>query len=271
MYSRKDKAVRALKTDFIENDDYLVENQSLPQNGEQKRGGQNREEYWLSVPCLEYFIVKKVRPVFEVYRQVFHKVADMIEQGKVPTSFAEALELAAKKQREIEQLELENNKLESRRKTALKMYMNQKERADYHRMVSDSRMKIIAEKDADLAVTRQELREAQPAIDFATSVMDNGENCLVGTLAKMISQCGISIGRTRLFEWLRNNDYVGKIGSNKNIPHQQYIDSGIFVIKENNVETKSGEHIIRITAMVTPKGQQYFVNKFRRLRAEKKL
>lgn len=29
----------------------------------------------LSIPCLEFFIARKVRPVFEVYRQVFHKVA----------------------------------------------------------------------------------------------------------------------------------------------------------------------------------------------------
>ena len=29
----------------------------------------------LSVPCLEFFIARKVRQVFEVYRQVFHKVA----------------------------------------------------------------------------------------------------------------------------------------------------------------------------------------------------
>lgn len=30
----------------------------------------------LSVPCLEFFIARKVRPVFEVYRKVFHKVAE---------------------------------------------------------------------------------------------------------------------------------------------------------------------------------------------------
>ena len=34
----------------------------------------------LSVPCLEFFIARKVRPVFEVYRQVFHKVAS----GELP-------------------------------------------------------------------------------------------------------------------------------------------------------------------------------------------
>ena len=30
-------------------------------------------DYYLSTSCLEYFIARKVRPVFEVYRQVFHK------------------------------------------------------------------------------------------------------------------------------------------------------------------------------------------------------
>lgn len=32
--------------------------------------------YMLSVPCLEFFIARKVRPVFEVYRKVFHKVVE---------------------------------------------------------------------------------------------------------------------------------------------------------------------------------------------------
>lgn len=38
-------------------------------------GGRPQNIYMLSVPCLEFFIARKVRPVFEVYRQVFHKVA----------------------------------------------------------------------------------------------------------------------------------------------------------------------------------------------------
>ena len=69
-YSEKGKAVRALKKDFIEGFDF-----SLAQNGKQKqgRGGHNETTYMLSTSCLEYFIARKVRPVFEVYRQVFHK------------------------------------------------------------------------------------------------------------------------------------------------------------------------------------------------------
>ena len=83
VYSRKDKAVRALQSNdlFMQNVDYQV----LPQNGKnpdsftqgcgKPQGGRPTNIYMLSVPCLEFFIARKVRPVFEVYRQVFHKVA----------------------------------------------------------------------------------------------------------------------------------------------------------------------------------------------------
>lgn len=89
VYSRKDKAVRALKEgeSFFEGIDYQplpkngerLEGNSLAQNGKRMANGQfnggDKVTYMLSVPCLEFFIARKVRPVFEVYRQVFHKVA----------------------------------------------------------------------------------------------------------------------------------------------------------------------------------------------------
>lgn len=69
VYSEKGKAVRALKKDFIEGIDYT----SFAQNGKREIGGTVTHNYMLSTSCLEYFIARKVRPVFEVYRQVFHK------------------------------------------------------------------------------------------------------------------------------------------------------------------------------------------------------
>lgn len=71
VYSEKSKAVRALKNDFIEGIDY----QSFAQNGKREIGATITHVYYLSLPCLEFFIARKVRPVFEVYRQVFHGVA----------------------------------------------------------------------------------------------------------------------------------------------------------------------------------------------------
>jgi hypothetical protein len=51
-----------LKKDFIENIDF----QALRQNPQ--RGAASPIDYFLSVSCMEYFIARKVRPVFDVYR-----------------------------------------------------------------------------------------------------------------------------------------------------------------------------------------------------------
>ena len=92
-YKEKGKAVRALRTNelFVEGIDYQVFTQNgqkvdgvFAQNGKKSDdaqdegrnvGGRPQNTYMLSVPCLEFFIARRVRPVFEVYRQVFHKVA----------------------------------------------------------------------------------------------------------------------------------------------------------------------------------------------------
>ena len=92
-YKEKGKAVRALRTNelFVEGIDYQVFTPNgqktdgvFAQNGKKSDDvqgdgkiviGRPQNTYMLSVPCLEFFIARKVRPVFEVYRQVFHKVA----------------------------------------------------------------------------------------------------------------------------------------------------------------------------------------------------
>lgn len=83
-YSRKDNAVRALKANFMENIDYIAiqksENSSLPQNAEQDWGGNNKVDYYITSACLEYFVARKVRPVFEVYRRVFHHAVAQVQQ-----------------------------------------------------------------------------------------------------------------------------------------------------------------------------------------------
>ena len=73
LYKRRDNAIRDLKSSFIENEDFL-----LLKNEEQKnrRGGSNKIDYFLTTQCLEYFIAKKKREVFEVYRTVFHKAVE---------------------------------------------------------------------------------------------------------------------------------------------------------------------------------------------------
>lgn len=73
VYAERGKAVRALTNNFIENVDFILVAQNGKQKSLQGSGGHNKVSYYLSLSCLEYFIARKVRPVFEVYRMVFHK------------------------------------------------------------------------------------------------------------------------------------------------------------------------------------------------------
>ena len=103
VYATKGKAVQTLKRSelFIEGIDY----QSFNQKVKRGFGGTTRTEYMLSVPCLEFFIARKVRPVFEVYRKVFHKVVDTVQSATIstfqPISFVDSLEPLAELNRSI--------------------------------------------------------------------------------------------------------------------------------------------------------------------------
>ena len=90
VYPRKDHAVRDLIDNFIEGVDYRV----FLKKGDNPQGGRPTNEYFLTVSCLEYFIVKKTRPVFEVYRKVFHKVSEVRKKltGPTPTKVKASIE-----------------------------------------------------------------------------------------------------------------------------------------------------------------------------------
>lgn len=112
VYARRDVAIRELKKNFIEGEDYRIhqnaESVKRDENGRLK--GKESTTYHLTLPCMEYLIARKVRPVFEVYRKVFHKTAQQVQQEvqqKVPTTFREALLLAAQQQETIERQEKE--------------------------------------------------------------------------------------------------------------------------------------------------------------------
>lgn len=114
-YSDKSKAVRALKANFIENIDY----QPLAQNGKRsesgKFNGENKVEYMLSTSCLEYFIARKVRPVFEVYRQVFHKAVQketLFKESEIKSYLLKADQLAREAVKRAEITERQVKKLE---------------------------------------------------------------------------------------------------------------------------------------------------------------
>lgn len=107
-----------------------------------------------------------------------------------------------------------------------------------------------------------ENKEMKPKALFADAVNDSETDILIGDLAKLIKQNGHDIGQKRLFTWMRDNGYLIKSGSSRNMPTQRAMQLGLFRIKERTVNNPDGSVRITKTTKVTGKGQIYFVNKF---------
>ncbi len=101
-----------------------------------------------------------------------------------------------------------------------------------------------------------------PKVLFADSVTASQSSILIGQLAKMMKQNGVEIGQNRLFQWLRDNNYLGKVGNNYNLPTQKSMELGLFEIKESTHVNSDGVIVVTKTPKVTGKGQVYFINKF---------
>ena len=119
----------------------------------------------------------------------------------------------------------------------------------------------IKERDAIIERQQAKIEADKPKTIFADAVSTSHTSILVGDLAKLICQNGVQIGQKRLFEWLRQNNFLIKSGSSRNMPTQKSIDLGLFEIKESTVQNPDGSVRITKTPKVTGKGQIYFVNK----------
>ena len=123
-------------------------------------------------------------------------------------------------------------------------------------------LRLAATQQEKLEAQRAELEAAAPKVAFANAMLASKNSCLVGELAKIISQNGYTIGQNRLFQWLRENGYLGKCGEYYNIPNQRHIEQGLFEVKRSTRSGSSGELYNITTTKVTPKGQEYFLRKF---------
>lgn len=109
---------------------------------------------------------------------------------------------------------------------------------------------------------RREIDELRPKALFADAVAASDGTCLVGELAKMIHQNGRKLGQNRLFAMMRDDGYLGKSGSNRNVPTQRSMEMGLFRIKETAVTHSDGHVTINRTPKVTGKGQRYFIERY---------
>lgn len=119
-------------------------------------------------------------------------------------------------------------------------------------------------KIADEALKRKDalIEEMKPKAMFADAVGASDNTCLVGELAKMLRQNGVDIGANRLFKRLRNEGFLGKYGSNYNVPTQRSMELGLFRIKESTIQHPDGHITLQRTPKCTGKGQCYFMKRY---------
>jgi len=89
----------------------------------------------------------------------------------------------------------------------------------------------------------------QPKVEAFNDLMDSTGLMLIGTAAKA---CGY--GPIKIFGLLKEKRVLFDHNSNRNIPYQQYIDNGYFVLKIRKIDKPSGIKVEKYTTYVTPKG-----------------
>ncbi len=127
-------------------------------------------------------------------------------------------------------------------------------------------LKEEKEKNVTLTLTNkqqeQQIKELQPKALFAESVEASKTSILIGELAKILKQNGVDTGQNKLFEKLREEGYLMKTGSSRNLPTQRAMELGLFEIKESVHNNPDGSIRVNKTTKVTGKGQIYFINKY---------
>ena len=106
-------------------------------------------------------------------------------------------------------------------------------------------------------LAEEKIEEQKPLVDFANQVSDTTDLIDMKTMAKLLKDNNINIGRNRLFEFLR----IKKILMKDNQPYQQYVDSGYFKVNEYTYTNSFGQTKTNRQTFITGKGQLYITKK----------
>lgn len=109
---------------------------------------------------------------------------------------------------------------------------------------------MIQEKDEVIEKQEVKLIEQKPLVDFADTVIKCKDNISMNDMAKLLNSENISIGRNKLFDFLRNNKVLMK----DNSPYQRYIENDWFDVTEV-VKKTPYKDILCLVTLVKPRGQ----------------
>ena len=119
--------------------------------------------------------------------------------------------------------------------------------------------------DTKILTLESKIKELTPAAEFGNAVSNNQGGILVRDYVKVLENDGIRIGQDKLFSWLHFNGYIYRIKGYKPqwMAYKQYVEQGLFRVKETPVSGPQHGDWISYTIRITGKGQRFFYEKLK--------
>lgn len=122
-------------------------------------------------------------------------------------------------------------------------------------------LRLAADTEEERSRMEKQIKLDAPYTMFGKAVSNSDGAISIGEFCKIVyEKHGISIGRNKMFSWLRKKGYLISYGREKNNPKQKYIEQGLFVSNPVIVARTQG-NIQEATTLITGKGQVYFLEK----------
>lgn len=283
VYNRKEEAVRSLTTSdlFIQGVDYQI----LRRNAENSKRGRPASDYYLTVPCLEFFIARKVRAVFEIYRQVFHyQISKSFSTGTTQTDYTCTESTQGRK----DNLSGLLTEIEEELSESISMLQHKKDRISYlkYRLEREETMpEGTTQSQFEQRISRLELMIQNYLSGDNGSVMPVNKNpettthpfyakkdipcytvseirtrfrdaMLVRQMARTMSrENGIVVRTARLFDFLRREGWLLSTPECYNAPSEESTKRGLILAAHSSA---TGSGVKYYTPYITREGYEFF-------------
>lgn len=115
----------------------------------------------------------------------------------------------------------------------------------------------------------QQIREEKPLVEFAKNIQLSEDYIDYQSMAKLLQNCGIKLGRNSLLDLLRNRNILMSKGKRKNIPYQRYVEQGYFrILEDSYFDPFTNENHIKLQSVILPKGQKWIINSLLKLKEQ---
>lgn len=127
---------------------------------------------------------------------------------------------------------------------------------------------IEAQKTIEAATARAEAAEAQieadkPHTTLGKAITAGDGDLLVRDVARVLTSHGVNISEKRLYQWLRDHEWVTKgSGSCGNQPTQRRVEQGLVRPQARPIRLPSDRLIESVTTLIAGKGQEDLSNGF---------